>query len=230
MTKSYLEYSILEIIDREKIPMGASYLSLNINDVSQANIGRSLQKMEHEGYLEKVGNKGRVITEDGKKYLSVLKCQFASDEHIQDLYKVFSLQDKKTYIDILNARIVLEDYMVRLAVEKSTQKDINEMREILERQKRVISQGGLGEDENLAFHYKISSIADNSITEQLLKIIIQQKYAYKNFSFIQYKVSKKSNYGHFKILEAIEKRNANLASEYMYEHLHDLIDAINNME
>ncbi|MEG0019466.1 MAG: FCD domain-containing protein [Oscillospiraceae bacterium] len=230
MKRDELEYSILRTMKSENFPMGASFLSLKIPEVSQANIGRVLQELEFSGYVSKISNKGRVISEQGMKYFDTLEAQMSSSEYLDELCRMVSAQDKKVYLDILNARIILERYTVTLATENATAQELRELRTILENQRYVQSLGGLGEEENLIFHNKLAAIAGNSVVEQLLKIIMHKKYAYKHFSALQYKVSENSNFVHFEILEAMEGRDAEKAADCMCQHIGYLITSIQELD
>ena len=66
MNQDNLEYLILEKIAQLNTPVGASFLCSQIH-ASQASIGRELHNLEQRGLLEKVSNKGRILTEEGRR-------------------------------------------------------------------------------------------------------------------------------------------------------------------
>ena len=54
-------------------------------DTSQANIGRILHLLEERGLVEKVSNKGRVLTEEGKNHFQRLQQDIQSKEYVKVL-------------------------------------------------------------------------------------------------------------------------------------------------
>ena len=59
---------ILEAIKKKNSPLGATFLSQELN-IPQASIGRELIRCEEKGWLKKVSNKGRQLTKAGLDYI-----------------------------------------------------------------------------------------------------------------------------------------------------------------
>ena len=102
-------------------------------DTSQANIGRILHLLEERGLVEKVSNKGRVLTEEGKNHFQRLQQDIQSKEYVKVLLDLYSKNDKQVYLDILEARILLETKTAELAAIRATEEDLRELEQILER-------------------------------------------------------------------------------------------------
>jgi GntR family transcriptional repressor for pyruvate dehydrogenase complex len=229
MNYSVLEYSVLDAISRLKTPVGASFLC-SVIDSSQASIGRALQAMEARGFLEKVSNKGRTLTDKGRDYLQLLQQDIDSREYVDVLFDLFSASDRQTYLDILETRLLLEQKTVRLACEKATKNEIAELEAILIRHQRARAMGKPAENENLDFHYKIAELARNPIISQLLRLIMTQKSAYIHFSVMNYRSLTGSILFHVQIFEAIRDRDPQRASDLMSQHLTALIDILMDIE
>ena len=67
---------LLQTINEFNSPVGANYLSSKL-DISPATIGRQLKKLEDNGYLTCIGNKGRVLTDKGKSFLTNLNLNYS---------------------------------------------------------------------------------------------------------------------------------------------------------
>lgn len=225
-----LIHDILDEIDKSNSPLGANILSLRI-DLSQSTIGRILQNLEYQGYLEKSSNKGRIITEKGKKYLKSLKEKININNNAKELIRISSSADKNTLLDILYTRKILEKETAYLAAKNITEKEIQELTEIIDRQDEQKRLGLLGEKEDLQFHSKIADIAGNKILKQILILILTQKNAYWDFSYIRQKQSFHSPNYHRKIIEALSKKDPESTSKLMVEHIDSIIsDVINYYE
>lgn len=231
MDNANLEYRILEELASSQSPIGASLLALKIDGISPATIGRVLQSMEYEGLIKKASNKGRLLTSEGESRLTILRDKIKSSENATELLNlIFTPQDIKVYIDILEARILLEKETVSRAAQKITDGEIKELESLLARQAEKQDRGEMGEEENLRFHYRIAEIADNKIIEQLLKIIMTQKAAYLHFSIIHYRLAMLGNSNHFQILDAIRNHDPQRAAKEMESHLSALLNYSIKME
>ena len=61
--------TILKSVQDAGIPIGATYLSKELS-IPPASIGRILTELEDEKLIEKVSNKGRVLTDKGRQFLT----------------------------------------------------------------------------------------------------------------------------------------------------------------
>lgn len=221
-----LKYNILSEISKSKVPMGASLLALVI-DTSQATIGRQLQQLEHSGYLEKLSNKGRIITDKGKEYFNKIENDLVRAQKAQELIEISKVFSKERLLDILKARKILEKETAMLAAKNIKKEELNKLRTLVNTQEIKVVQGVLGDEEDLEFHSLIARIAGNEVVEQLLTLILTQKGAYLEFSFIRQNLPKSTTVGdHKKILQAFEDGNAELAGDVMVNHINKIIEDV----
>ena len=228
MGRRNLEYVILDQMDQLNTPAGASMLCSKV-DAPQANIGRALHALEERGLVEKVSNKGRVLTQAGRAYFQQLKQNAQFREYVDVLLEIYAKNDKKIYLDILEARILLETKTAEQAAIKATPEDIREIEQILERHQMARALGRPAENENLEFHYKLAEIADNSVIYHLLKLILTQHSAYIQFSFMDYTLVGSTLF-HAQIFEAIKAHDPARASQLMYDHLNALVTTLKDIE
>lgn len=220
-----LEYDILYQISKQNIPIGASLLALKIK-ASQATIGRKLQELEHKKYLKKESNKGRVITEEGKKYLKKLEYDIIKTQNVKELINETNNFSKKNLLDILNVRKILERETVRLCTKKINEEQLKELKKLLNLQAQKISQGFLGDKEDLKFHSQLARISGNKVLAQILILMLTQNQVYTEFSFIRKKLHTSMVKDHESILRAIEARDAELAENFMVSHIDKLINDV----
>lgn len=228
MNNSKVEYQILDKMYQTRTPIGASYLCTCLN-IPQASIGRVLQQLETRGLVEKVSNKGRILTAEGISYFQLLQQSINSQESVDILLDLFSKNDKQVYLDILEARISLEEKTAELAAQRATEDDIREIEEVLLHYQQVRAQGKPAEDENLAFHTKIAEVSKNTVLYHLLKLVMMENAAYLHFSYTDYAITGSTRV-HFQIYEAIKNHNAPLAAALMRDHLSGVATSVQNVE
>ncbi len=215
---------ILEEIENANIPVGASMLSLKIN-TSQATIGRVLQYLDYEGYLEKQSNKGRTLTERGRAYLQSIKLTQNVRENTEELIRVSSSTDKDFLLDVLKARRILESETAYLAASKISKEQIIELEKVVEKQDFEKKIGRSGENEDLLFHKMIARISGNKVIEQILILILTQHNVYLKLSYINNQVILNTK-AHRKIIKALAQNNPELASECVVEHIDTMINHV----
>lgn len=217
-----LEYNVLKEMLNANAPIGASFLSLKLAK-PQATIGRVLQRLEYEGYAAKASNKGRSLTELGKQYYDRLESEYHFEEFTHGLVEVITTNNTQIYMDILNIRLLLEPYAIRLATQMITKNQLRKLENVLEKQLIKQSKGDLGEEENLEFHAMIVRFSGNKVLEQLLQIIMLKNNAYMQFPYMQYKVSLREN-EHVGILQSIKEHDIEKAENLMRQHLMALVN------
>lgn len=219
-------YNILQAIEENNGPTGANKLSLELH-IPIATVGRILQKLEYLGYLEKVSNKGRVLTEAGKKHKIVLYGQLHTVESTQALLKLTEEIDKQTMLDILYVRRVLETEIAGLACEKITPAQIYELNKIVVMQEKEKAANRIGEQQDFEFHLKLAQITGNKFFEQILAIILLKEDIYVKLSIIA-KLAKDFPHSitHHQIIEALAVHDKKLVQDLVVQHINFYIEYI----
>ena len=171
----------------------------------------------------------RILTEEGRSYFQLLQQSINSKESVDVLLDLFSRNDKQIYLDILEARIILELKTAELAAKRASEQDIQAIEDSLTRYRRIRALGKPAENENLEFHFKIAEIAGNPVIYHLLKMVMMQHAAYLHFSFMDYTLVGSTLF-HAQIFDAIKNHDAERASALMYEHLNALVKTLKNIE
>ena len=115
------EILILELIRSAPEPIGSWYIVNYLNEkgirVSSATVGRVLNKLENQGYLQKEKFKGRVITEKGYQ---VIQYDHGLKQMADEQSKIVELIDhtqRSNLMNILNARLAIEPQLAAIAAE-----------------------------------------------------------------------------------------------------------------
>ncbi|KXG75295.1 hypothetical protein AN618_19330 [Fervidicola ferrireducens] len=225
--KKQLLYQILKTISNSSVPVGSGFvrenLKLNGYDISEATVGRILREMDAEGYTEKVGFKGRILTSYGIEKLRELEHDHKINHYGNELINVIKATGRKNLIDILIARKVIESQLARLAAQYITQKELKEMEEVIKFQQVHVEKGLSIAEDDVKFHKLIAQAARNRVLDAALDLIRQHGQLSPILEYIRKKVKSKVLLDHEKIFEAIASRNPEAAENAMVKHIENLI-------
>jgi DNA-binding GntR family transcriptional regulator len=122
--------------------------------------------------------------------------------------------------DVFQARRGIEEFLVRIITSKPIKPDFGPLRSFVAEEQRSYDVGHAGAIELSGnFHLKLADLAENSVLSgylhQLvtLTILIQVLYGPEHICLAQ---------SHLEILEAVERGNANAATELMSRHLDEI--------
>jgi GntR family transcriptional repressor for pyruvate dehydrogenase complex len=209
---------LLKEIDKAPGPVGASSLCQNLF-ASQATIGRQLVYLEKKGYLKKVSNKGRVLTPEGLNFLKLEDISYSKSKLAKELVNLSIDRDEDTLLEILRIRELLEPYAAAGAAERANERDIYNLENLAFAHRYSLSQGRVGNEENLNFHLEIARISNNHTLLKTLELLLTANEAYVEFSKAGEAKHELQITHHFRILNAIRERDACAARSAMLEHL-----------
>jgi len=226
-----LLYTILKTMADSKSPVGSGYIRDNLLlkgfKISEATVGRILRAMDLKGYSEKIGFKGRILTESGEKKLEEMENESRINHYGQELLNVINATGKKELLDILIARKAIESQLAKLAASHITDDEIREMKEIIEGQhKHVISGMSIAEDD-VKFHKAIAKAAKNRVLDAAMDLIRQRGQLAPIFEYIRKEVKSIMLSDHQEIFDAICSRNPTLAEKAMIKHIENLERDVN---
>ena len=219
--------ALLDCVRDAGAPIGATYLS-EVMNIPSATVGRMLRMAESEGYLTRISNKGRCLTEKGQEYLD---CQETLDYKKASADKLVGLmQDltKEQLLGVMQVRKLLEGYTAELACANVSELEIAEMETILLEYELEVRRGGLGNEPDLQFHLSIAKATRNAILHQILKIILTTDNAYSQFSSVADTIQNRKMCvdQHTEILNAIKDHDVARSKKAMETHLNKVISDI----
>ena len=136
--------------------------------------------------------------------------------------------DKNTTRDLLESRFYLETIIVRLAAKRSTQKDIATLSKIVELMEINAAKNNTKQTirYDIEFHQSLADISQNMVLKRFLLTISKMiKRFLEDYTKIPGTSQRAINY-HQRIINAVAKKDPDLAEKEMKEHLIDVINTL----
>ncbi len=180
--------------------------------VGRTAVREAIRKLEFYGILKTLPQSGTVVSGMGLPALEGL---------ITDVLKL----ERSDFKDLVETRVILESNSARLAAERRTEEDIEEMQAALEAYEKKMKNGENAVEEDLLFHLKIAEASKNAVLKSLMLIITPDIIK----QFITYRVCDKKTElkalkDHQSILRAIISKDGEKASGFMEEHLREVVN------
>jgi len=135
--------------------------------VGRGYVREAIRKLEFYGILSTLPQRKTVVANLGVKALEGL---------IANVLKI----GKQDMESLLEAREILESTTARLATERATRKDIEELIATHEEFKSKVENCGTAIDEDLLFHLKIAEVGRNTVLRSLISLITPDIIALSN--------------------------------------------------
>ena len=126
---------------------------------------------------------------------------------------------KKLLLDLIDARIPIESRSAALAAVNAQKGHLAELRRLLTHAGSNLDDATTLNQANLAFHRQIAIASGNTVISQLLDVVVSLFRAEQLMILDIHGGRRDDHAEHWRILEAIEKRDAKLATERMRAHL-----------
>jgi GntR family transcriptional regulator, transcriptional repressor for pyruvate dehydrogenase complex len=183
--------------------------------VSRNTLREAIKQLSAIGLLRSRQGVGTVVeVSDGSGYLNLMKGQF--------------LLDSISVREFIEARICIERTVIRLAVERAKEEDVQNLRVILKEQRTAISKDDLVEftRQDASFHFAIAEIGGNRVLLKFLQTIQGMLHRFiGEVSRLSGAVEEALRF-HSQITDAIAAKNKDLAEEVVVLHLFDVIHRI----
>ena len=220
------EIYTLECLAETREPMGSIALADKLRErgitASSPTIGRALYHLESLGYVYKVSNQGRCISDKGLEALSRERSFKAINEHQRRLTNLITSSSLDGYLSVLEARRAVERESARLAAVHITDTELEHLRETLRQQEEGYSRGESIALIDMEFHRSIARASRNPVFESLYQVLFAYGQQSPLFEMIRAK-RRKATSAHFGILEALEQHDPKLAEQRMIDHIDSLI-------
>lgn len=222
---------ILQIIANAEEPLGSGTISQELVlydcDISEATVGRVLREMDLENLTERVGYRGRLLTEKGLAYLRELQEDQQRQLYGHEFIRLSRVQDKDELLNILVARKAIEKMTARLAALYATEEDIKKLQQVVQVKARPESVHITVAEHDVQFHKIIARASKNPILESALNVIRQDGQLSPIMEYIRMQVGGNILNDHLRILRSIEERYPDMAEKAMGDHLDSLIEDVN---
>ena len=220
MERTNYDSVILEAVAESVMPVGATHLAQKLH-IPPANVGRTLARLEKQGFVEKVNNKGRCITPAGRSHLKESQDRKARIEAASEIIDMAQTADTDRLKEVLVARELLEGYTAMKCAENGSDELIAKLADLQYDYEYELRHGRSGGEKDLMLHLTIAEGSGNVILAQILQMILTEKKAYTGYAraSVKDKANRVSIEEHNRIVKAISERDGELARKEMEAHL-----------
>jgi GntR family transcriptional regulator, transcriptional repressor for pyruvate dehydrogenase complex len=180
--------------------------------VSRTAVREGMARLHAMGIIEILPGRGTFISKLSTNSLLKIKRK--------------NIEDKKTLLEALEFRKIMETSMLELVVEKITEDDLIKLKDCLEKHKKGLMKNVFPAEGDMLFHKILAQATHNKVFielyEDIYLLIMEFVLGMKNYK----NEYKKSLNDHEKIYKSILKRDKDSAKEYMKEHIEWLMKTI----
>jgi DNA-binding FadR family transcriptional regulator len=224
------DLEILSIIQNSVEPIGSWALVGLLEEkgllYSTATIGRILHQLEQQGYLEKKGYQGRIITKKGENAIVLASKIKEMEGYKEKLDDILNSDRLHHFLMVLEARKTIERETTRLAALNITKKEIKALKAIESKRVAAHKQLWRHPSDDREFHHLIAKASRNQILiifSQILSVLSQKT---ELFDYMRTKTDTPYYIGHRKVIAALEEKNPDKAEKGMIEHIDRLIEDV----
>ena len=216
---------ILTLMEEAGYPVGSLYLAERMEE-SSATIGRILSELERKGLICKVGVRGRVLTDKGRRFkeesqqLSLLQ-ESANDLIATDKLGSDDTASRSMLLDIMNLRLLLEPYAAAQTCLTVSEEQVRRLEQAVLEYKLQIAQGTDGDEPGMRMHLMLAEFSGNTVLKSLCYVLLAQTHAHNIFSRAvdKAKVLDQQAAEHEAIVQAVKQRDGELAASLMRQHI-----------
>lgn len=129
------------------------------------------------------------------------------------------IEEKTTLADIFELRKLIEPHIAALAAERATERDIERMKTILDKQSAAVIRGETGVEADAELHFTIGQATQNHAFEKLVSGLMELLSHSREESLQTPDRRRASIASHRKILAAIEQHDKATAQQAMLHHI-----------
>jgi GntR family transcriptional repressor for pyruvate dehydrogenase complex len=183
--------------------------------VSRSSLRDAIRALELMGLVEPRQGEGTIVREP------------SSDALINPLAAVL-LREGGMVSELLEFRLMIEPTLAKRAATYASAEDLEQLEDILRRQKELVDRGELAINEDSEFHYAIAHAARNSVVLKVLDMFMDLLRESREHSLQVEGRLKMSLAGHWQILAAIKRRDGSGAETAMRRHIQDIEQIVLN--
>ena len=181
--------------------------------VSRSSIRDAIRGLELMGMVEPRQGAGTIVRE-------------RSAESSGNPFSAALKRRREMVTELLDFRKMIEPPLASRAATNASPEEISEMEEILQRQEVKLSQGEIATAEDAEFHYRIALASGNGVVLKVIDILMDLLRDTRERSLQLPGRQEKSLAGHWMILSAIRRRDAEAAKSAMRRHIEDIEEIV----
>ena len=179
--------------------------------VGRTHVRDAIRKLEFYGILKTRPQSGTFVAAIG---ISALESMIA------DVLKI----DSYSFQSLVETRVMLEMYSIRLACERRTEEDLVQLELLLNNYLEKAQKGIKAVDEDFMFHLAIAEAGKNKVLKSLLLIIVPDILSNYSIFKVCDTIDGKAVKEHRQMFMKIKEGNATAATAIMQEHLKGVTD------
>jgi GntR family transcriptional regulator, transcriptional repressor for pyruvate dehydrogenase complex len=226
-TRDDLTYEILSYLEWSAEPSGSGSLWEDLARAgvatSPATVGRVLRALDERGDTRRVSNRGRALTEQGRRRLAELRRLREHAESHSLLLESIQPNTLGEILEILAARRAIEREIARLAALRATDRHIETLWTVLAAQEETLHERGLAMDEDRQFHETLAEASGNRVLQATLRLIRRDLDLQRVLEEIRRGRANGLLVDHRRVLEAVARHDAAAAEAAMLGHIDHLI-------
>jgi GntR family transcriptional repressor for pyruvate dehydrogenase complex len=177
--------------------------------VSRGSLRDAIRTLELTGLVEARQGEGTVV-------------RAPSAESLINPLATVLLRDRELVSELLEFRAMIEPTLARRAATHASPDDLDQLEDILRRQKEKVDHGELAIEEDSEFHYAIAHAAKNSVVLKVLDAFMDLLRESREHSLQVEGRLQKSLEGHRLILQAIRRHDSSAAETAMRRHIEEI--------
>lgn len=174
--------------------------------VSRTVIRESLNRLKTMGLIESIKHKGTLIKSPDLP-------------HILQKSMIPNILDQQSLKDAFELRLVLEVGMADLVVRRITDKDIEELADIVRNENSPSAETLFDVDYEVRFHGKLYEISGNEILKGFQTMLLPVFHYVYSSGLINKPITKKKYVSHKELVEILRERDAGKFRKGMRQHL-----------
>lgn len=223
-----LQLEVLEHLAQLSEPIGSGALLETIvssgRRISRPTIGRILEESDRLGITSKVSNKGRLLTDEGRRFLEEARRQAASSQLSNEQLAKVGQASLTELRHALVARRSLEREAARLAAEHAQPDHTARMRRILDLQRQSAATSESAARAAVDFHVALADASGNQFLASALHLIRSSTQNIRSLmGALGVRIGGDSYPHHLQLLEAISARDSREAERLAGHHINEFI-------
>lgn len=126
---------------------------------------------------------------------------------------------KKLLLDLIEARAPIEMQAAQLAAIKASDTHLEKLTDLMQKAAANLDDDNILNVTNLSFHYEIAAASGNKVLTQMLEVLNELFKDEQRLILDIYGDRKRDHEEHLEILDALRKRDGELAKQCMEKHL-----------
>ena len=222
---------VLERLDGAADGVGSGTLQLYLRDhgisASQPTVGRILRELDHDGLTVKVSNRGRVLTEKGRRRLELVRFENTRHQWAEELLRSVDPPSRADFLPILEALGLIEGEIARLAAERATDEQIKEMQAVVEGQRANLENPMRGAQQGTDFHHLLGNACGNRFLQLAKRILWDVNRPLQDLWYEANIVTGTSSYpAHLRLAKAVAAHDPRAAQRAMRDHFAVFVRAV----